>query len=205
MQVMPAVSGDDEPFIEGALWAFMEKEDVDKLMDIAARSRIHSVLVGLLLMVIGITFFVMGAHAIVLEITVTGIVMVVFGVHSVMTQGVKGNDGIFMIVLGILFVTLTYIFETIHGILLFLEFLSAGLVSLASAFGSREGKYGRRKSLVIGVVSVYIAVNLFIAHEESMDILITLMGIVLMALSVYVLWCAVRNRTVINPLAEDES
>ena len=97
----------------------MEKEDVDKLLDIAARSRIHGVLIGVLLMVIGIVFVLMGAHAVVLEITVTGILMIVFGTHAIMTQGIRSTSGIPMIILGILFVVLIYVFETLHGILLF--------------------------------------------------------------------------------------
>ena len=182
----------------------MEKEDVDKLLDIAARSRIHGVLIGVLLMVIGIVFVLMGAHAVVLEITVTGILMIVFGTHAVMTQGIRSTSGMPMIILGILFVVLVYVFETLHGILLFLEFLSTGIISLAAALGYRESKRSRRTSLAIGIISIYVAVNLFVAHEESMDILFTIMGAFLVVLSVYVLWCAAMDRPVVNPLTKVE-
>ncbi|MBO5600212.1 MAG: hypothetical protein J5897_04125 [Candidatus Methanomethylophilus sp.] len=182
----------------------MEKEDVDKLMEIAARSRLHGALVGVLLLFIGIVFVCLGAHAIVLEITVTGILMIVFGTHTVLTKDIKSTEGIPMIILGILFVVLVYLFETLHGIILFLQFLSPGIISLAAALGYKESKRGRKISLIIAVVSLYVAINLFIAHEESMDILITLMGVVLIGLSVFVLWCVEKNKTVTNPLPSDE-
>jgi hypothetical protein len=70
--------------------------------------------------------------------------------------------------------------------------------------GYKESKRGRKISLIIAVVSLYVAINLFIAHEESMDILITLMGVVLIGLSVFVLWCVEKNKTVTNPLPSDE-
>ena len=182
----------------------MEKEDVDRLFDIASRSRTHSALVGIILLTAGLVFALLGVHAIVIEITVTGILMMVFGANAVLTQGIRSTNGLPMIVLGALFVILVYLFETIHGILLFLEFLSTGIVYLGVALGRKEGKYGRRASLCIAVVSLYVAVNLLIAHEESMDILVTLMGYVLIGLSVYVLWCVVTNRPVVNPLSKDE-
>ena len=88
----------------------MEKEDVNRLMDIASKSRLHSALIGVLLLAVGIIFVTLGAHAIVLEITVTGILMIVFGIRAVMTQGANSTDGIPMIILGVLFVALVYIF-----------------------------------------------------------------------------------------------
>ena len=181
----------------------MEKEDVDRLFDIASRSRIHSALVGVLMLAIGLVFALLGVHAVVLEITVTGILMMVFGANAALTQGIRSADGLPMIVLGALFVVLVYLFEALHGLLLFLEFLSTGVIYLAVALGRREGRYGRRKSLIIGIVSLYVAANLLIAHEESMDILMTLMGYFLIALSAYVLWCAATGRQVENPLPKD--
>ena len=56
------------------------------------------------------------------------------------------------------------------------------------------------RTLAIGVISIYVAINLLVAHEESLDILITLMGVFLTGLSVYVLWCAATDRQVVNPL-----
>ena len=178
----------------------MEKEDVDKLLEIASRSRLYAALVGILLMLIGLVFFLLGAHAVVLEVTVTGILMIVSGIRAVRTNGVKSIEGIPMIVLGILFVVFVYVFETLHGLMLTLEFLSGGIVYLGVALGRREGAYGRRTSLAIGIVSLYVAVSLVVAHEESMDVIITVMGIALMALSVYVLWCVARNRPVARSL-----
>ena len=181
----------------------MEKEDVNRLLDIATKSRVHGALIGVLLLAVGIIFVTLGAHAIVLEITVTGILMIVFGTNAFLNQGIRSADGIPMVVLGVLFVTLTFIFEAIHGLLLFLEFLSTGVVSLAVAVGERKGRYGRRKSLAIGIVSLYVAANLLVAHEESMDILVTLMGYFLIVLAAYVLWCAATGRQVENPLPGD--
>ena len=109
-----------------------------------------------------------------------------------------------MIVLGVLFVVFVYVFESLHGLMLFLEFLSTGIIALLVAFGRREGRHGRRTSLVIGIVSLYVAINLLVAHEESMDILITIMGVALIALSAYVLWCAIKDRQVVNPLPEND-
>ena len=182
----------------------MEKEDVNRLLDIASKSRLHSALIGVLLLAVGIIFVTLGAHAIVLEITVTGILMIVFGIRAVMTQGANSTDGIPMIILGVLFVVLVYIFEALHGLILFLEFLSTGVVYIAAAFGYRESKRSRRTSLAICIIALYVAVNLFVAHEESMDILITIMGAFLVVLSVYVLWCAATDRPVVNPLTKDE-
>ena len=192
-----------QSFIRAHQSGIMEKEDVDRLLEIATRSRIHSVLVGILMLAAGIVFALYGVHAIVLEITVTGILMIVFGTNAFLNQGIRSADGIPMVVLGVLFVTLTFIFEAIHGLLLFLEFLSTGVVSLAVAVGERKGRYGRRKSLAIGIVSLYVAANLLVAHEESMDILVTLMGYFLIVLAAYVLWCAATGRQVENPLPGD--
>ena len=182
----------------------MEKEDVEKLLDIAARSRLHTVLVGALLLAVGLTFALLGAHAIVLEITVTGLLMIVSGINTAVTRGFREIEGIPMAVLGVLFVVFVFVFEALHGLMLFLEFLSAGIVYLLAALGRREVRYGRRASLAIGIISLYVAVNLLVAHEESMDILITLMGIFLIALSVYVLWCAAKDRPVGNPFSGGE-
>ena len=182
----------------------MEKEDVSKLMDIATKSRVHGAIIGVLLLIVGIIFVMLGAHAIVLEITVMGILMIFFGIRAVMMQGIKSTDGVPMIILGALFVVLVYLFEALHGLMLFLEFLSTGVVYLAAALGYRESKRSRRTSLAIGIISIYVAVNLFVAHEESMDILITIMGAFLVVLSVYVLWCAAMDRPVVNPLTKDE-
>ncbi len=182
----------------------MEKEDVDKLLDIASRSRTHSALIGMLLLVIGVIFVLLGAHAVVLEITVAGILMIVMGFNAVVARGIRSTDGIPMIILGALFIVLVYLFEALHGIMLFMEFLSAGVVALLTALGRRESKYGRRTSLIIAIVSIYVAVNLLVAHEESMDILITIVGIVLIALSAYVLWCAATDREVANPLPKED-
>lgn len=178
----------------------MEKEDVDNLLRIAARSRLHTALVGILLLATGLVFALLGAHAIVIEITVTGILMVVLGARGLMTGGKKDIESILMIVLGVLFVLLTWIFEALHGLMLFLEFLSAGVVHIGAALGRGDRGYGRRTSLAIGIISIYVAINLLVAHEESMDILITLMGVFLTGLSVYVLWCAATDRQVVNPL-----
>lgn len=182
----------------------MEKEEVNRLLDIATKSRVHGALIGALLLAVGIIFVTLGAHAIVLEITVTGILMIVFGIRAVMKQGIKSTEGIPMILLGALFVVLVYIFEVLHGLILFLEFLSTGVVYLAAALGYRESKRSRRTSLAISIISIYVAVNLIVAHEESMDILITIMGAFLVVLSIYVLWCAVMDRPVVNPLTKDE-
>ena len=62
--------------------------------------------------------------------------------------------------------------------------------------------YGRRTSLAIGVISIYVALSPLVAHEESMDVLITLTGAFLTALSAYVLWCAATDRPVANPLSK---
>ena len=178
----------------------MEKEDVDRLLRIAARSCLHTALVGILLLAIGLVFTLLGAHAIVIEITVTGILMVVLGARGLMTEGKKDIENILMVVLGVLFVLLTWIFEVLHGLILFLEFLSAGVVYIGAALGRGDRGYGRRTSLAIGIISIYVAINLLVAHEESMDILITLIGVFLTGLSIYVLWCAATDRQVVNPL-----
>ena len=60
-----------------------------------------------------------------------------------------------------------------------------------------------RTSLVIAVISIYVAINLLVAHEESMDILMSITGAILIVLSVYVLWCVARGIQVINPLPEE--
>ena len=96
-----------------------EREDVDRLLRIATRSRLHTALVGILLLTADLVFALLGAHAIVIEITVTGILMVVLGARGLMTEGKKDIGSILMIVLGILFVLLTYIFEALHGLILF--------------------------------------------------------------------------------------
>ena len=101
-----------------------EREDVDRLLRIATRSRLHTALVGILLLTADLVFALLGAHAIVIEITVTGILMIVLGARGLMTEGKKGIGSILMIVLGVLFVLLTWIFEALHGLMLFLEFLS---------------------------------------------------------------------------------
>jgi uncharacterized membrane protein HdeD (DUF308 family) len=181
----------------------MEKEDLDKLFDIASRSRLYTALVGVLLLIIGIVFFLFGGEAIVLEITATGILMIVFGTHKLLTAGVKDKDSILMIILGILFVVFVFVFEVLHGLMLILEFLSTGLIFLWTALGQRKGNYGRKTSLVIGIGSLIIAVGLIVAHEESLDIIITVMGAILIALSIYVLWCAAKNKPAINPITYD--
>ena len=182
----------------------MEKEDIDTLLDFASRSRIYAAVVGTLMLIIGVVFVLLGAHAIVLEITVTGIMMMVFGINTILTEGMRNREGLTMIVLGALFVILVYLFEALHGLMLFFEFLSTGLVSLGVAFGRGESAYGRKASLIFGIVSIYVAINLLIAHEESLDILITLMGYVILALSAYVLYCAINNERVVNPLPEEK-
>ena len=53
------------------------------------------------------------------------------------------------------------------------------------------------------MISLFIAVNLLIAHEESMDMLMTAMGVLLMILSIYVMWCAIKDRQVVNPFPDD--
>ena len=108
-----------------------------------------------------------------------------------------------MIILGSLFVLFTFVFESLHGLMLIMEFLSTGIISLLEAIGSRDAKYDRRLSLFEAVISLFIAVNLLIAHEESMDMLMTAMGVLLIILSIYVMWCAVKDRQVVNPFPDD--
>ena len=181
----------------------MEKEDVVGLLELASRSRVHSALVGILMMIIGIIFVSLGSRAIELEIVVGGILMIVLGSHAVITKGIRDIRGLSMIVLGLLFVLFTFVFESLHGLTLIMEFLSTGIISLLEAIGQRDAKYDRRLSLFEAVISLFIAVNLLIAHEESMDMLMTAMGVLLMILSIYVLWCAVKDRMVVNPFPDD--
>ena len=77
----------------------MEKEDVVRLLELASRSRVHSSLVGILMMIIGIIFVSLGSHAIVLEIVVGGILMIVLGSHAIITKGIRDIRGLSMIVL----------------------------------------------------------------------------------------------------------
>ena len=60
----------------------------------------------------------------------------------------------------------------------------------------------RRTSLVIAVISIYVAINLLVAHDESMDILMSITGAILIVLSAYILWCVAKGRQAINPLPE---
>lgn len=174
----------------------MDKEEIDQLLEIAGKSRLHTVIIGVILLVLGLVFASNGIQAVVVEIIVTGIMMIYSGVHTVMLQGPNSKGGVSMIVLGVVFIAIVPIFEEIHGILLIFEFISIGVIHLLVAIGHREGKYGRKTSLVIGIVAIYVALSLITAHEESMDSLIIIMGYVLMALSVYVLYCAARNRPI---------
>ena len=97
----------------------------------------------------------------------------------------------------------TFVFESLHGLMLIMEFLSTGTISLLEAIGSRDAKYDRRLSLFEAVISLFIAVNLLIAHEESMGALMKAMGVLVIVLSVYVLWCAIEDRQVVNPFQDD--
>ena len=181
----------------------MEKEDVVRLLELASRSRVHSALVGILMMIIGVIFVSLGSHAIELEIVVGGILMIVLGSHAIITKGIRDISGLSMIVLGSLFVLFTFVFESLHGLTLILEFLSTGIISLLEAIGHRDAEYDRRLSLFEAVISLFIAVNLLIAHEESMDALMKAMGVLVIVLSVYVLWCAIEDRHVVNPFPDD--
>ena len=43
-----------------------------------------------------------------------------------------------MIILGLSFVIFTFVFESLHGLMLIMEFLSTGIISLLEAIGSRD-------------------------------------------------------------------
>ena len=76
----------------------MEKEDVVRLLELASRSRVHSALVGILMMIIGVIFVSLGSHAIELEIVVGGILMIVLGSHAIITKGIRDIRGLGLMV-----------------------------------------------------------------------------------------------------------
>ncbi len=177
----------------------MDKEDVESMLEIATQSKRNAYAVGIGMLVIGIVYVLLGDHAVALEIIVSGIVMFFVGIYLVING--RSKLGIALIALGVLFEVLTELFEAFHSLEMFLEFGSIAAVSLIAAFKAEEDHQKRFTSLVVAIAAGITAAMIVIENKTTMDILMTLIGVVLIAIAVYLLWATKNSK---NPVLLDK-
>ncbi len=170
----------------------VDKEDVEEMLEIAMRSKRNSYAVGIGMLIIGIVYVMLGDHAVQLEIIISGIVMFFVGLYFVING--RGKFGVALMALGVLFEVLTELFELFHGLEMFLEFASICVLSLIAAYKTEKWNQTRLTSVIVAIAAGIVAVMLIIEHKTTMDFLMTVIGVLLIAISVYLLWTTKNSK-----------
>ncbi len=170
----------------------MDKEDVEEMLDIAMKSKRNAYAVGIGMLIIGSVYILLGDHAVQVEIIVSGIVMFFVGLYFIINGSWK--FGIVLVVLGILFEILTELFEAFHALEMFLEFGSICVASLIAAYKANDNPQKCFTSVIVAIAAGITAVMIIVEHKTTMDFLMTVIGIVLVAISIYLLWATKNSK-----------
>lgn len=170
----------------------MNEEDVLKLLKVAKKSKINAYAVGIGLIAMGIAYAILGVGAVVLEIIITGAVLIVIGLSMSLNGSLKA--GLVSIALGVIFIVLVEVMEVLHGIEMILEFGSITVGSFVIAFRREPGSSARFTALLTGIAAGIVAILLILVHETTMDFLMGLSGLVLIGIGAYLIWATAYSK-----------